>query len=221
MGVQVNSVYKSYSLGTSKIEILKDVTFNIRTSEIVALLGSSGSGKSTLLSLLGGLDSVDSGSIKINDLEIVGLKEKELTKYRGDQCSIIFQNYYLVSHLTAFQNVTLPLEINSRKYNDSEIDSLLSEVGLYERRHHTPQQLSGGECQRLAMARALIMKPALLLADEPSGSLDSTTGEKVMTLFFDQVRKNKTTTLLVTHDQQLAKRCDRILSIKQGQLCEI
>lgn len=221
MGIEVQSVYKSYTLNNEKMNILKDINFRVRTSEVVAILGTSGSGKSTLLSLLGGLDSVDQGRIKINGEEITAFSESQLTKYRGEQLSIIFQNFYLISHLTAVQNISLPLEISGKKFTEEEVLQRLADVGLSHRATHTPKQLSGGECQRLALARALIVQPSLLLADEPSGSLDAATGEKMMDLFFTQVRKQKTTTVLVTHDVSLSKKCDRVFKIEQGQLWEV
>ncbi len=221
MSIQIKSLNKSYHLSNQPIKILKDLNVKIKTSEVVAVLGSSGSGKSTLLSLLAGLDSSDSGEILFNEIDIAQLNQKELTAFRAENIGIVFQNYYLVSHLTALENVLLPLDIQNKKIDQNEAESLLQKVGLGHRLHHVPSELSGGESQRLAIARALITKPQLLLADEPSGSLDTETGKKVMDLFFDQVRENKTTTVLVTHDRALADRCDRVLKLENGQLCEI
>lgn len=221
MSIQIKSLNKSYYLSNQPIKILKDLNVKIKTSEVVAVLGSSGSGKSTLLSLLAGLDSSDSGEILFNEIDIAQLNQKELTAFRAENIGIVFQNYYLVSHLTALENVLLPLDIQNKKIENDEAESLLQKVGLGHRLHHVPSELSGGESQRLAIARALITKPQLLLADEPSGSLDTETGKKVMDLFFDQVRANKTTTVLVTHDRALADRCDRVLKLENGQLCEI
>lgn len=221
MSIQIKGLNKSYHLGAQPINIIKDLNVKIKTSEVVAVLGSSGSGKSTLLSLLAGLDSSDSGEILFNEINIAQLNQKELTAFRSENIGIVFQNYYLVSHLTALENVLLPLEIQNKIINIDEAESLLQKVGLGHRLHHAPGELSGGESQRLAIARALITKPQLLLADEPSGSLDTETGKKVMDLFFDQVRENKTTTILVTHDRALADRCDRVLKLENGQLCEI
>ncbi|MBC7457619.1 MAG: ABC transporter ATP-binding protein [Bdellovibrionaceae bacterium] len=221
MSIQIKGLNKSYHLGAQPIQILKDLNVKIKTSEVVAVLGSSGSGKSTLLSLLAGLDSSDSGEILFNEVDIAQLNQKELTAFRAENIGIVFQNYYLVSHLTALENVLLPLEIQNKKIEIDEAESLLQKVGLGHRLHHAPGELSGGESQRLAIARALITKPQLLLADEPSGSLDTETGKKVMDLFFDQIREIKTTTILVTHDRALADRCDRVLKLENGQLCEI
>lgn len=221
MSVQIKNLNKSYYLDTQKIEILKDLSVEIKTSEMVAVLGSSGSGKSTLLSLLAGLDFCDSGEIWFNQIDIARLNQKELTAFRAEHIGIVFQNYYLVSHLTALENVLLPLEIQNKMTSIEEAVNLLQKVGLGHRLHHAPGELSGGESQRLAIARALISKPQLLLADEPSGSLDTETGKKVMDLFFEQVRANGTTTVLVTHDRGLADRCDRVLKLENGQLCDI
>ena len=221
MSIQIKNLNKSYHLDAQHIQILKDLNVTIGTSEVVAVLGSSGSGKSTLLSLLAGLDTSDSGQIVFNQIDISQLSQKELTAFRSENIGIVFQNYYLVSHLTALENVLLPLDIQNKKISPDEDENLLQKVGLGHRLHHVPGELSGGESQRLAIARALITKPQLLLADEPSGSLDTETGKKVMDLFFDQVRSHKTTTVLVTHDRLLADRCDRILKLEDGKLCEI
>ncbi len=221
MSIKIINLNKNYYLNQQPIQILKNLSVTIQTSEVLAILGSSGSGKSTLLSMLAGLDSCDSGQIYFNEIDIAQLNQKQLTQFRSENIGIVFQNYYLVSHLTALENVILPLDIQKRKISVSAVEQLLEKVGLGHRLHHLPGELSGGESQRLAMARALITKPQLLLADEPSGSLDSETGKKVMDLFFDQVRENNTTTILVTHDRAIADRCDRILKLENGQLCEI
>lgn len=221
MSIQIIGLNKSYQIDKQPIKILNDLQVTIQTSEIVAVLGSSGSGKSTLLSLLAGLDSSDSGQILFNQTDMTRFNQKELTAFRAENIGIVFQNYYLVSHLTVLENVLLPLDIQNKKISSDEAQSLLKKVGLGHRLNHLPSELSGGESQRLAIARALITQPQLLLADEPSGSLDIETGKKVMDLFFEQVRQNKTTTILVTHDRALAERCDRILKLENGQLCEI
>lgn len=218
MSIKILDLQKGYSLKSERIEILKKINTEIKSGEVVAIVGASGSGKSTLLSLLSGLDQIDSGEIFVNDVALSKLSPKEMISFRAQNIGIIFQQFHLVSHLTAFENVSLPLDILEKKYSDEEIFFALDQVGLKPRAGHKPSELSGGESQRLAIARALITKPALLLADEPSGNLDTETGEKVMTVFFDQVRKQKTTTLLVTHDMNLAKKCDRQLVLKQGQL---
>lgn len=218
MGLKINHLEKNYKLNNQNLTILKDLNAEIKNSEVVAILGSSGSGKSTLLSLLAGLDSPDKGSIYFDESDIAKLNQQELTKFRAENIGIIFQNFYLVSHLNAFENVKLPMTIQNKNVSKEEITHLLESVGLGHRLEHSPKELSGGESQRLAIARALITKPKLLLADEPSGSLDTETGKKVMDLFFNQVRQNKTMTILVTHDRKVADQCDRILVLDKGQL---
>lgn len=220
MSLKITNVVKSYRQGSEKLTILKDLNLNVDTGEVVAIVGASGSGKSTFLSLVAGLDAYDSGEITINNQRLSGLTKKQMTHFRAETIGFVFQQFHLISHLTAFENLALPLQILERPYDDEFILQQLDNVGLRVRAEHKPTEMSGGECQRLALARALITKPSLLLADEPSGNLDTETGQKVMGLFFDQVRKTKTTTLLVTHDLELAKMCDRKLILKQGQLCD-
>lgn len=217
MSIQIQNLNKSYSLNSEKLNILKNLNAEIQTGEIVAVVGASGSGKSTLLSLLSGLDHADSGDITIQGQKIFQLSPQQMISFRAQNIGIIFQQFHLVSHLTAFENVALPLDILNRPYKSEDILMALDHVGLKSRAGHKPSELSGGESQRLAIARALITRPNLLLADEPSGNLDSETGSKVMDLFFQQVRQQKTTTILVTHDMALADRCDRKLVLKQGQ----
>ncbi|MEQ1722527.1 MAG: ABC transporter ATP-binding protein [Pseudobdellovibrio sp.] len=216
MGLKITNLRKTYSQGSEKLTILNQLNLQVNTSEVVAVVGASGSGKSTFLSLVAGLDYFDEGDIEINNQSIKNLKREEMTKFRAENIGFIFQQFHLISHLTAFENITLPLEILGRDFNDADIFKALENVGLGHRAKHKPTELSGGECQRLALARGLITRPSLLLADEPSGNLDSETGEKVMSLFFEQVRATKTTTVLVTHDLELAKRCDRMFVLKNG-----
>lgn len=216
--VEVSGLRKSYGQGEAKIEVLKGIDLTIKRGETLALVGKSGSGKSTLLSLLAGLDRADSGSITIDGKPITSLSEKELTHFRASRMGIVFQQFHLVSTLTAFENVLLPLELLKRQ-NASEIaHGLLSSVGLGHRSHHLPSQLSGGESQRVAIARALAIGPSILFADEPSGNLDEETGDKVMELLFDMVKKTGTTLVLVTHDPDLAKKCSRVVHLEHGSL---
>lgn len=218
MSVTIENLKKTYILGEEKLDILKNLSTEVKSGEVVAIVGSSGSGKSTLLSLISGLDLPDSGQVKIRGQNIFSLSKKDMISFRAQNIGIVFQQFHLVSHLTAFENVSLPLEILERPYQRQEIMAALENVGLAGRADHKPSELSGGESQRLALARALITKPQLLLADEPSGNLDTETGQKVMKMFFDQVRSQKTTTLLVTHDMKLADQCDRKLYLRDGQL---
>lgn len=219
--LKIINLKKSFFQGSNQIEVIKNISLNIITGSQVALLGQSGSGKSTLLTLMSGLDKPDSGEIWINNLDIVALNEAQMTSFRSQNIGIVFQQFHLVSHLTALENVMLPMEIVSKensKLIEQQAKELLFEVGLDNRLHHLPNQLSGGECQRVAIARSLITKPKLLLADEPSGNLDTETGNKVMNLFFSITRKYKTTTVLVTHNESLSKECDEIFHLENGSL---
>jgi len=220
--IKATNLVKSFQQGDNTIHVLNQMNFEVKESEVVAILGPSGSGKSTLLSLLALLDSPDSGNLSFDGNDATNWDENRRTLYRGENIGIIFQQFHLVPYLTALENVTLPLVINS-SLKESEIhqraEELLQSVRLGDRMSHKPSQLSGGECQRVAFARSLIHRPKILLADEPSGNLDQGTSSTVMDLFFDLVRKTKTTTLLVTHDPQLAEFCDRKLTLSRGQLC--
>lgn len=218
MSLQINNLKKTYWQGSTKIEALKDINLSIESGELVAILGASGSGKSTLLGLLAGLDYPESGSVELNGVNLYALNDKDRTAFRAKNISLVFQQYHLVPHLSAVENVKLPLEILGNPDTSSLAENILSAVGLKERLHHLPSQLSGGECQRVAIARALITNPKLLLADEPSGNLDSDTAQAVMDLFFTTVRQEKITSVLVTHNEDLAKRCDRILRLKGGTI---
>lgn len=214
----IASLRKCYGAGESRVEVLKGLDFTIQTGEQVALTGKSGSGKSTLLSLMAGLDSPDSGTISIDQQNISLMNERDLTSYRARHIGIVFQQFHLVSTLTALENVLLPLEILKMDKARQRAISLLENVGLSHRIDHLPSQLSGGESQRVAIARALSTNPAILFADEPSGNLDEETGEKVMGLLFDLVKKSGTTLVLVTHDPDLAAKCERIIHLEHGKL---
>jgi putative ABC transport system ATP-binding protein len=212
------NVKKSYGQASSRVEVLKGINLKIESGETLALVGKSGSGKSTLLSLMAGLDQVDSGEIWIQEKCINKLSEKELTLFRAQNIGIVFQQFHLVSTLSALENVLLPLNI-LKNPNALEIATkLIDQVGLSHRSHHLPSELSGGESQRVAIARALSTSPAILFADEPSGNLDEETGVKVMDLLFDMVKQTKTTLILVTHDRDLAKKCSRIILLEHGSL---
>lgn len=217
MSLEIVNLKKSFQQGNETLIILNQLSIQVPDSGVVAVVGASGSGKSTFLSLVAGLDYFDEGDIQINGKSLKNLDRKAMTEFRAENIGFIFQQFHLVSHLTAFENIALPLEILGKSFTESVILKALADVGLGHRAQHKPTELSGGECQRLALARGLITRPRLLLADEPSGNLDSETGVKVMNLFFDQVRATKTTTVLVTHDLELAKRCDRIYLLKNGR----
>lgn len=190
----------------------------VKKGEVIAILGQSGSGKSTFLSLLSGLDNPDQGEIRVDGTDMVSLDIEQKTKFRGEKIGIVFQQFHLIPHLTALENVLLPLQIAGQKDETHRAVELLDKMGLKNRKDHLPGKLSGGEAQRVALARALVTQPEIILADEPSGSLDPATGDQVMNVFFDMVRKAGTTAILVTHNPELAKRCDRQLTLKQGQL---
>lgn len=216
--VAVKNLRKSYGQGDSKVEVLKGIDLDIHKGETLALIGKSGSGKSTLLSLMAGLDQSDGGEIIIDGNNISSMNEKKLTSFRASNMGIVFQQFHLVSTLTALENVLLPLELLKRSGAQDTAKNLLESVGLSHRSHHLPSQLSGGESQRVAIARALAISPSILFADEPSGNLDEETGDKVMDLLFNMVSITGTTLVLVTHDQDLAKRCKRVVHLEHGSL---
>ncbi|MBX3040822.1 MAG: ABC transporter ATP-binding protein [Bdellovibrionaceae bacterium] len=221
MSLQIRNLRKSYQQGEQKIDVLKGLEVDIPDGRLVSILGRSGSGKSTLLSLLAGLESADHGEILVDGKDLVSMSEKDLTAFRAQKISLVFQQYHLVSHLSALENVTLPLEILGRPNGEEKATALLTELGLGHRLHHTPGQLSGGECQRVAIARALVVEPKVLLADEPSGNLDVHTGDKVMDLFFEIAKKHKITTVLVTHSESLARRCEKSYRLDEGVFTEV
>lgn len=217
MSLHVRNLVKTYTQGDSKINILRTLNLELNDGEVIAVIGKSGSGKSTLLSVLAGLDFPDSGSIHIGGETIESMSQDKLSVWRGKNIGIVFQQFHLLAHLTALENVALPLEIMGAEVQNKP-EALLKDLGLGHRLHHLPRELSGGECQRVAIARALVTEPKLLLADEPSGNLDVETGEQVMTSFLQLIKKRKTTTILVTHNRELADRCDRKLILENGQL---
>jgi putative ABC transport system ATP-binding protein len=199
------------------VEVLKDLNMQMEAADTVAILGQSGSGKSTLLSLLAGLDSPTAGSITLNGQDLAQLSEAQLAKFRARNIGIIFQQFHLMSHLTALENVSLPLDLFQDRQAASKALEALDQVGLAKRKDHFPHQLSGGECQRVAIARAIVTRPAILLADEPTGNLDNTTSALVTDLIFTLVREHKMTMLFVTHNEELARRCDRTLRLSNGR----
>jgi putative ABC transport system ATP-binding protein len=217
---EASSVSKIYDQAGTKVEVLRDLNLSVRAGETVAILGQSGSGKSTLLSLLAGLDRPTNGKIRLEGQDLNALPAAELERFRAARLGIVFQSFHLMSHLSALENISLPLEIRGETRYRELAQEALERVGLSHRANHPPQKLSGGERQRVAIARAIVIRPSLLLADEPGGSLDSQTGEKVMQLLFDLVDARKMTLLLVTHDSRLAAQCKRRLWLERGQLRE-
>lgn len=216
--MEIKDLKKSYGQGDARVEVLKGINLKINKGETLALIGKSGSGKSTLLSLMAGLDQSDAGEILINGKNISSMTESELTEFRSSHMGIVFQQFHLVSTLTALENVLLPLELLRTPNAKERAMSLIESVGLSHRAHHLPSELSGGESQRVAIARALAIRPSILFADEPSGNLDEETGEKVMELLFSMVNETKTTLVLVTHDLELAKKCSRVVHLEHGSL---
>jgi putative ABC transport system ATP-binding protein len=216
MKVSIKNINKHFQQGKNTIHVLNDVNLEIKSGEIIALLGKSGSGKTTMLSLLAGLDRPDHGSILVDDLDITKISEEKLCDFRAKTLGIVFQQFHLIPHLTAFENVLLSFEINGREDKESAM-MWLEMVGLKDRAHHYPSMLSGGEQQRVAMARALAFGPPLLLADEPTGNLDVETGKSIIDILFKMVREKKTTMILVTHDEELAAKADRIVRLIGGK----
>lgn len=218
MILEVTQLKKSFSQGGTELSILKGVDLSVAAGETVAIVGESGSGKSTLLSLLAGLDRPTSGAVTLDGTRLDTLDEKRLAEFRARRLGIIFQQFHLMSTLTALENVSLPLEIAGDPEARGKAELALGQVGLSHRHHHLPHQLSGGECQRVAIARAFVIRPKLILADEPSGNLDTKTGLEVMQLLFDQVEKNGMTLVLVTHNESLAARCKKQVRLAEGRV---
>ena len=216
--IELHGVSKTVPSGDQMLTILHPLDLRIESGGVAAIVGPSGSGKSTLLGLLAGLDNPSTGRIVIDSADITAMSEDELARFRGTRIGFVFQFFHLLPSLTAYENVRVPLEIAGKPDPGKRADELLSEVGLGPRRHHYPSQLSGGEQQRVAIARALANDPAILLADEPTGNLDSGTGHQVIDLLLDIHRNRKTTVVLVTHDAELARRADVTISLRDGHV---
>ena len=216
--IAVKSVTKQVADSTGTLTILHEIAFELRPRESVAIVGASGSGKSTLLSILAGLDTPTSGTVVLAGSDLFAMDEDARAALRSRQVGFVFQSFQLLGNLTAVENVMLPLELMGRRDAREAATEMLKRVGLAERLRHYPKVLSGGEQQRVALARAFVVRPALLLADEPTGSLDFATGETVMALMFELNREAGTTLVLVTHDKSIAARCDRQLHIEAGRL---
>ena len=216
--IQFNNVSLNYGSKNDVVEVLKRINFSVNSEEIISIVGPSGSGKTSIIMLASGLETATEGSIKINNEEIVGLKEDKLSEVRRKNIGIVFQSFYLIPNLTAIENVLLSLEANQKYNQDDDAKALLADFGLYHRLNHLPSELSGGEQQRVAIARALINKPKIILADEPTGNLDSANSESMMDLLFNYTKKSKTSLVMVNHDNSIAERGDRIIEIKDGQI---
>jgi putative ABC transport system ATP-binding protein len=204
--------------GGHAVTILEDVTLDVPEKQVVAIVGPSGSGKSTLLGLIAGLDKPTSGSISLDGVEITTLHENEMARYRRQKIGYIFQSFHLIPTLTAIENVMVPLELNGNRLAQARAADLLIAVGLRDRQAHYPVQLSGGEQQRVAVARAFACRPPILLADEPTGNLDSTTGQQVIDLLLGLNRDYGSTLVLVTHDTALASFAERIITLRDGRI---
>ena len=218
--VKVVKVSKAYSLGEVNVQALDNVSLSIDYGEIVSIVGSSGSGKTTLLNVIGALDYVDSGEIFVDSKKLMELTDKELSYVRRETIGYVFQNFNLLEELTAEKNIEMPMILSrvSKQERTEKVGELLEAVGLSQRKHHKPDQLSGGEQQRVAIARALVNDPEIILADEPTGNLDSNTGEKIINLLLELSRKNNKTLIFVTHDNGLAIKADRQLYMNDGKI---
>jgi putative ABC transport system ATP-binding protein len=208
---------KTYHRGSEEIHALQDVSFGIKEGEFVAIVGPSGSGKTTLLNLLGCLDSPTRGSLKLNGTETTGLKEKDLVKLRRQNIGFVFQQFFLLPTLTVRENIELPLLFNRRNGHHDNSDDILELVGLSARAEHLPSQLSGGEMQRVAIGRALINQPNIIMADEPTGNLDSATAHKILELF-QSLNKQGLTLIIVTHNTELAKMARKTIHLRDGEI---
>jgi len=218
--IVVDHVFKTVRDATGNLAILRDVHFSLRAGETAAIVGASGSGKSTLLSLIAGLDTPSGGTVRIDGVDLFALDEDQRAALRAQKIGFVFQSFQLLGNLTALENVMLPLELAGRRDARAQATQMLQRVGLGERLTHYPKVLSGGEQQRVALARAFVVRPAVLLADEPTGSLDFATGERVMALMFELNRELGTTLVLVTHDRDIARRCERRILVEAGGVRE-
>ncbi|TFZ00753.1 ABC transporter ATP-binding protein [Ramlibacter henchirensis] len=218
--IAVEHVHKSVTDSTGTLDILRDIDFTLAERETAAIVGASGSGKSTLLSIVAGLDTPTQGTVRLAGEDLFALDEDDRAALRARKVGFVFQSFQLLGNLTALENVMLPLELAGRRDARKAAGAMLDRVGLAERLGHYPKVLSGGEQQRVALARAFVVEPAVLLADEPTGSLDFATGERVMDLMFELNRELGTTLVLVTHDQGIAQRCERRITIEAGRLAE-
>lgn len=216
--IEVDQLGKSVTDSSGTLDILRDIDFTLRAGETVAIVGASGSGKSTLLSILAGLDVPTRGTVRLQGQDLFVLSEDARAALRAQKVGFVFQNFQLMANLTALENVMLPLELAGAKGARQQAIDMLQRVGLGQRLQHYPKLLSGGEQQRVALARAFVVHPAVLLADEPTGSLDFATGEAVMELMFALNREQGTTLVLVTHDRGIAARCERRITIAAGAL---
>ena len=216
--LRTDGLTKKVSSPEGELTILQDITFQVAAAETLAIIGVSGAGKSTLLALLAGLDEPSAGQVWLKGVELTALNEDGRAALRNKQVGFVFQSFHLLPSLTALENVLLPLELSGQAGAREAASAALDQVGLEHRRGHYPRQLSGGEKQRVAIARAFVVQPAILFADEPTGNLDSRTGERVMELLFDLNHATGTTLVLVTHDERMAARCERTIELASGRI---
>ncbi|MFC5529940.1 ABC transporter ATP-binding protein [Cohnella yongneupensis] len=216
--ITVDGLSKSYGKGSTKVDALTGVSFSIKQGEFVAVVGASGSGKSTLLHMLGGLDRPTDGHVHIDGEDLYGLKEKERAVFRRRKIGFIFQSYNLIPVLNVEENIRLPLLLDHREPDKEYVRDLIRTLGLEERRKHLPSELSGGQQQRVAIGRALAYRPAIVLADEPTGNLDSANGREVLELLKIAVRQYHQTVIIITHDMNIAAEADRVLKLQDGKL---
>lgn len=216
--LRLTNIKKSYGIsGTERLEVLKGIDLQVSKGEIVAIVGQSGAGKSTLLHIIGTLDRPDSGTYEFNGSEVMNLNDKKISEFRNKEIGFIFQFHHLLPEFTAIENVMIASMIGGRD-DKSAAESMLTEVGLKGRMNHKPSELSGGESQRVAIARALVNSPGLILADEPTGNLDSENSEAIMELIFELRKKLGKTFIIVTHNDSFASRCDRVISLQDGKV---
>ena len=216
--LKVENLTKSYGKGEAKVDAIKNINLSINKGEFVAIVGPSGSGKSTLLHLLWGVDKPTSGKVYINDVDIYNLKEKDLSIFRRRNVGLIYQFYNLIPVLSVKENILLPAELDNRKIDKDYLDDLLKTLGLKERANHLPNELSGGQQQRTSIGRALINRPSIVLADEPTGNLDSKNSKEVLELLKLSVRKYNQTLIMITHDPSIALQADRVITIEDGTI---
>lgn len=218
--LEVQDLCKTYGSGETAVHALRHATFSVPKGEFVAVVGESGSGKSTLLNLIGALDTPTSGRVRIDGKDIFSMKERNLTVFRRRNIGFIFQSFNLIPELTVEQNIVFPVLLDYQKPNEAYLEELLTVLGLRERRHHLPSQLSGGQQQRVAIGRALITRPALILADEPTGNLDTQNTSEVIALLKEASRRYEQTILMITHSRAISQTADRILQVSDGELTD-
>ena len=216
--LRVENLCKTYGKGKNEVKALDNISFSVNKGEFIAIIGPSGSGKSTLLHILGGVDKPTSGKVFMNDQDVYVQNDEQLAIFRRRQVGLIYQFYNLIPILNVFENITLPLKLDGQKVNEERVNELLELLGLAERRKHLPSQLSGGQQQRVSIGRALINAPALVLADEPTGNLDSKSSQEIIGLLKHSNKKYGQTLIVITHDENIALQADRIIRIADGQI---